>query len=330
MPVEQSTAPTEVTPESSDPPRIEISPSRGKLIGVLTGIAASVGYTLANIALRESSKPDDFDWAIWVTAIKAIPATLLTWSLVFNNMYHKRVALPPARMMLLLIFTGLTMQFLGNLMFQYSLSLIGLAMTVPITFALILISGGLFSRIFLGESITVQSMYALVVLMAAVIILSLGAGEASQEILKEPTTQQLLLGIFVASVSGTGYGACGVVIRKNVRNLPVSASLVLISTTGVIAVGSLAVYRLTLAGIMATTPHELGVMLLAGVFNAGAFYSLGISYRHLNVTQVNMVNTTQIAMATLAGVLFFLEPVTPWLIIGVVMTVAGLFLMDKH
>lgn len=306
------------------------SASKQRMIGLLTGFAAAVGYTLANMALRQMAKPADFDWAIWVTAQKAVPASLMTWTLVLNNYRLGRTAFPPRNLIIPLIVTGLIMQFTGNLMFQYALGYIGLAITVPITFALLLVSGAVCSRFVLGEPITLRSLFALTILMIAVVILSFGAGEASQAILKKATTFQFILGIVIASISGIGYGVCGVVIRKNVRNLPVSATLVLISTTGVVAMGTFSFCKLPLERILATTPEEYGIMLLAGIFNAAAFYAIGVSYRYLTVTEVNMVNTSQIAMATLMGVVFFMEPITPWLLVGVLLTVIGLFMMDKH
>ncbi len=306
------------------------SPSKQRMIGLLTGFAAAVGYTLANMALRQMAKPADFDWAIWVTAQKAIPASVLTWTLVLNNYRCGRTAFPPKNLILPLIFTGLIMQFSGNLMFQYALGFIGLAMTVPITFALLLVSGAICSRFVLGEPITLRSLLALTTLMVAVVILSFGAGEASRAILKEATTMQFILGILIASISGIGYGVCGVIIRKNVRNLPVSATLFLISTTGVVAMGTLSFCKLPLERILATTMQEYGIILLAGIFNAAAFYAIGVSYRYLTVTQVNMVNTSQIAMATIMGIVFFMEPITPWLLAGVLLTVIGLFMMGKH
>lgn len=317
-------------PDQPEPSRPSLSVSQQKMIGLLTGIAAAIGYTLANVALRQMAKPADLDWAIWVTANKAIPATMLTWGLVLYNHRCGRPAFPPRGLILPLILTGLAMQFSGNLMFQYALGLIGLAMTVPITFALLLVSGAVFSRIYLGEPITLRTLAALTTLMVAVTVLSLGAEDASRMIMKNATTSQFILGIVVAMICGIGYGACGVVIRRNVRNLPVSATLVLISTTGVVAMGSLSLYRIPMQQLLATTPEEYGMMILAGVFNAGAFYAIGTSYRFLNVTQVNMVNTSQIAMATMIGVFFFMEPITPWLVIGVLMTVAGLFMIDRQ
>jgi len=312
------------------PAEAKLQRKRERTFGLICGLTAAVAYTLANMALRQSSRPGDFDWSIWVTAHKALPSTLLTWTLVTSNFLRGKQALPGPRVIGALILAGVIMQCAGNLSFQYALSLIGLAMSVPIAFALILFSGAVFSRIFLGEPITTRSVLALLVLMVAVSLLSFGAGEASRSILADASGAEILRGVLVAMLAGTAYGVCGVFIRRHVRNLPVSATLVWISTTGLVCMGTAALTRIPWDVLASTPPRDTITMLLAGTFNAGAFYCIGQAFRYLSVNQVNMVNTTQIAMATMAGVVFFAEPLTLWLSIGVILTITGLYLMDPH
>lgn len=309
---------------------MERTRQRERGIGLLCGLIAAIGYTLANMALRQSARPGDFEWSIWVTAHKAVPATLLTWFLVLRNWSLRIPALPSRHAMLPLIIAGLIMQFMGNLAFQYALCLIGLAMSVPITFALLLLSGAIMSRLTLGEPINFRTTLALTTLIIAVAMLSLGAGDATRSLLSDSSPTEIALGVLMAMLAGTGYGVCGAVIRKHVRKLPVSATLVVFSTVGVVAIGGLAFALVPWETLQATTLTEVFIMQLAGVCNAIAFYCIGVAFCYLTVNQVNMINTTQIAMATLAGVLFFAEPLTTWLTIGVLLTITGLYLMDRN
>ncbi|MCA8986360.1 MAG: DMT family transporter [Planctomycetaceae bacterium] len=297
--------------------------------GFLLAFGAAILYTFANIAFRDSARPGDLGWSIWVTAHRAVPATIIAWSLIFWNHAHGRPAFPPRGLLLPLIATGLVMQFGGNLMFQTALGLIGLAMTVPLTFAMILLSGATCSRFFLGEPLTYRSLIVMLVLMGAVTLLSFGAGAATKFILEDATPDAIFYGVGSAMLSGIGYGVAGVSIRRNVKNLPVSATLVLISSTGLVCMGLLTFALNPLETILATTPGELLVMQLAGLFNGVAFFAIGNSYRFLRVNQVNMINTTQIAMASLAGVLAFSEPVTIWLVLGILLTMSGLIAMER-
>jgi drug/metabolite transporter (DMT)-like permease len=79
----------------------------------------------------------------------------------------------------------------------------------------------------------------------------------------------------------------------------------------------------------ATKPSEWQLMLLAGVGNALSFVALTISLRLTSVVYVNSLNATQAAMAALAGLLFFGEVLSPWLLVGLVLTVVGLLYMRQ-
>ena len=86
--------------------------------GVLLGIVAAVGYSGANLALRQLAIPNDPGWAVWVTANKAIPAALIAWLMIFVQWSRGQPGLPPVRMIGRLILVGLFMQYGGNFMFQ--------------------------------------------------------------------------------------------------------------------------------------------------------------------------------------------------------------------
>ena len=108
-------------------------------LGILLGICAAVGYSGANLALRQLALPNNPGWAIWVTANKSIPAALIAWFMIALQWSRGESGLPPGRMIWRLILVGLVMQYAGNFMFQWSLSLGGLAVTVPICFSMLII-----------------------------------------------------------------------------------------------------------------------------------------------------------------------------------------------
>lgn len=225
------------------------------------------------------------------------------------------------------------------MLFQVALSYCGLAMTVPITFSTIIIAGAILGRLVIGEPITVRSILSQGLLIGAVIILGFGADEAAQAVKNqfattntaEPVSPKAVgWGILIAALSGASYGAGGVMIRRTVKTkLTVSASLVLISSTGVVVFAIMATVLLGWEKVAYTPMSERWVILGGGVFNAIAFLSIGQAFRYLTVIQTNLVNATQIAMAAVAGILFFEEPLTIWLGIGCALTIVGLMAMDK-
>jgi len=303
--------------------------------GTIFGLISALAYTAANIALREAATDNNVDWAIWISALKSIPATIVGWVLVAYRSSQGLPSLPPRRLIMPLILTGLVMQYGGNVMFQWSLSLGGLALSVPLCFATLLTTGALLGRIFLNEAITHRMFVSMMILTSAIVLLSLGAHQAEESVYEhmEHHTNSMAtvaLTIFVACFAGCSYGVGGAVIRGSVREkLSISATLVLISTTGLVCLMGTAIYRLGFSIFWETTAWQYLVMLVAGLMNAVAFFSIGAAMKYLTVTRVNLLNASQTAMAAFAGVLCFGEELTVWLLSGTALTIGGLFLMEK-
>jgi drug/metabolite transporter (DMT)-like permease len=79
--------------------------------------------------------------------------------------------------------------------------------------------------------------------------------------------------------------------------------------------------------MLATQPLDLALMLAAGVCNTVAFMALTKSLQLTSVVYVNALNATQVTLAAIAGVVIFREALSPWLTLGVVLTIGGLVLM---
>jgi drug/metabolite transporter (DMT)-like permease len=137
-------------------------------------------------------------------------------------------------------------------------------------------------------------------------------------------------GVGAAWLSGVAYALLGVVIRYAVKDaLSIPLTLVSVTLTGVIALGTLAWLRIGVAGMLATAPADFWMMMLAGLFNAVAFLALTKSLQLIPLIYVNALNATQATMAALAGVLIFAERSSPALWFGVALTAAGLVMMQR-
>lgn len=290
-----------------------------------------MAYTAANLELRQVARPGEMDWAIWVSAWKAVPATALAVGLIFWRHARGLSAWTPRRLVLPLIGTGLVMQLAGNAAFQWALSLGGLALTVPLIFATLIAVGAWLGRMLLGEAVSRRSAVAMAILLLAIGVLSSGAGDATSAVASERSTTTVVLAIAAACIAGAAYGACGVMIRIVVRQqVSISATLLPLSATGMVALGCLSWLRMGTPALLTTTSAELTTMLAAGVFNAIAFFAVSGSLRYLSVNRANLINASQTAMCAVAGVLVFAEPVTGGLVAGTLLTVAGLMLMDRE
>ncbi len=302
------------------------------LLGTLFGVISALAYTGTNLTLRRMANTHSLDWAIWVSCWKGVPAAAVAWILVAYRAKRGLPALPPATLVLPLVATGLFMQFIGNVSFQWALSLGGLALTVPLTFATLIGSGAVLGRIVLGEPITPRSLAAIGVLVVSIAVLSLGADDATGAMLAESSWLMVAGAILAASLAGLGYGTCGVVIRRTTtgrHNVSLSGTLVLLSTTGVVGLGLASWFRLGPDRILQTTGPELANMLAAGCLNAIAFFACGAALMRLSVVRVNLINASQAAMCAAGGVAFFDEALTVWLVLGTLLTMGGLMLMER-
>lgn len=319
--------------------------------GALFGVASALGYTATNIFLKGVAEYDPF----FVSCLKNVPVVLMSIVLAWSERGNSAVRRLSPRLLAVLIATGVVVQVVGNAGYQWALLRLGLALTVPLSFAWIIAGGAILSRMFLGEPITPRSALAMLVIVAAVATLSLGAKEANLEAGAPLGRGAVALGVVVACASGLAYSLSGVVIRASCNeqaSLPMTLGIY--SLTGVVLLGALSIVNMGWEGwstapqtadvatrllsvlitgcnaLAATPPSALGVMLLAGVFNAVAFLALGKALTYLSVVLVNALNASQAALSAVAGVVLFQEPLTPGLVIGSVLTIVGLLMTDRR
>ena len=105
--------------------------------------------------------------------------------------------------------------------------------------------------------------------------------------------------------------------------------LATVSSMGVISLGAGSILHIGWPGLEATPLEDLGVMFVAGTFNAVGFFTLTKALQLVSIVQVNAVSASQAALAALAGVALFGEHFTASLLAGVTLTILGLSLVDR-
>ena len=75
---------------------------------------------------------------------------------------------------------------------------------------------------------------------------------------------------------------------------------------------------------MATPWEQYAFMFAAGICNLIAFFALVRGLHLTTVLHVNMINAGQVAIAALAGVLFFREASNSWLVLGLGLMIVGI------
>ena len=296
----------------------------GIVAGSIYGLAAAFLYTGANIALRKCVGVDPF----LVSAVKAVPtlvalAPFLIWMRLSGQTIATSYAIVPR-----FIAVSLLGQFVGNAAFQIALEIIGLAASVPITLGTLLIGGALLAKIMLREPIRTRSIISMITLIAAVVVLSLpGATETPAE---STNTSPLWVGALCAAASGFAYALFGVVVRQAMLGgLSAPATMFISGLVGTVSLWTFCLLRMGIDSIFAVQDQYWSMMIAAGVFNFVAFVALSTSLKALPVIAVNLINASQVAMAAVAGVLLFHEPITVPLTTGIALTFAGLAVLAK-
>ena len=311
------------------------------MFGTFCGLASAVLYTVANSLLRALTECDP----VWVSAVKTVPTALLMIPWMVHMHLRGERAVPPLRVLAVIALGGLVGQVCGNIPFQWALGIIGVALTVPLNLGGMIVFGAILGRIFLHEPVTPRTAGAMLVLLIAIFVLFLGAENAHEAVRSGlpaslPTASadekyfhllELVGGVAAACLCGLAYAVLNVINRYYVtRGHSLPATLCTVSLVGLMSLGAISLGRIGISGMLATTPRELGLMVLAGICNAAAFVTLTKSLQLTSLVFVNALNATQATMAALAGVVFFNEPPSHWLLTGVGLTIVGLLLMRKR
>ncbi|OHB79102.1 MAG: hypothetical protein A2W31_17740 [Planctomycetes bacterium RBG_16_64_10] len=298
------------------------------LVATYCGLFSALGYTAANICLRALTDCD----AVWVSCVKAFPTVVLVAPWLCLRAARNQCLIPCWHVLGILVVAALVGQLGGNVLFQWSLGVVGIAMSVPLCLGSMILASVVVGRSFLGEVITRRMVVATVILLLAIAILSLGAVAANRSFgLPGPRAGHLvwvIIGVAAACFSGITYCLLGTVIRwSSNRGTPVSTILAVTCLVGMVSLGALSAVRIGPLGMVRTNRLDLVVMLLAGLCNAAAFLALTLALQLAGLVYVNALNASQTALAAVAGVVVFGEAVTPWLVLGVLLTAGGLLLM---
>ena len=140
----------------------------------------------------------------------------------------------------------------------------------------------------------------------------------------------VMAAVAVACFSGLCYAVLGVTIRRAVIGVStVSATTFCIAGVGLLCLTPLTIYRVGITEMIQTSTNDLAMMVLAGLFNLIAFLALTRALQITSLVYVNALNASQVAMASVVGIMLFREQASPALTLGMCLTVVGLLIMPR-
>lgn len=292
---------------------------------------SALGYTASDICMRQLTalRCDPF----WVVFNKEMVTCLCVAPWLIYQMFRGRFVLPSKHTLWAILGIGLLVQLAGNVCVQWALGIVGLAVTIPAAFGLMIVVGAALGRFWLGEQISARSMAAVAILLASLILLGFGAKAAGMSMAgsgPEPALLIIVLAVGAACSAGAVYALLSTFIRRAVTQttMPTTIAL-LVPLTAVISVGPISVYRLGVSGMLDTSLEQYLLMTAAGICNTIGFLALIHGLKRISVVHANVVNASQVAMAAVAGIVIFHESPNFWIVTGIALTVLGIVWIDR-
>lgn len=294
-------------------------------LGTVWGLSSALAYAVTNILLRELAQDTN---AALVTCMKAVPTFFLACAMIGADLARRQFVMPAANTVLMLVTTALIVQFAGNLALQGAFGMIGLALTIPLSFGTLIVASAVMGRVWLLEPITSRMLLSMTLLVISIALLTLGAEESTGLPAASggaiAPSWSIAMGVLLACVSGVAYSLIAVVIRSATRQTSVAVILLVVSVVGIATLAPTAIAQMGLAELWQTKPTTWGYMLLAGSCNAAGFYTLGKSLQLISVVHANLLNASQVAIAAVSGILLFGEPSNWAMMLGLVIGIVGL------
>ena len=337
-----------VDPQAPQSPRtgpLGLSPV---LAGTACCVVSALGYSGANVCLRKLAELQADE--MWVVCNKELVTVAVVGPWLLWRAARRLPVLPPPKTLAILLTVGLAVQMGANLGVQFAMGVVGLAIAVPAIFGVMLTASAVLGRVVLGERVSRRSAVAIGVLLASLPLLGVAADAARQagseasavaaldathsdtatsKTLRHPPWK-VAAAVAAACLAGAVYSVLTITIRHSVCGSANPGTIVFFVTiTGVLVLGGLSVYRLGIPALLDTPPRQLAWMLAAGTFNLIAFLAITKGLELTTVVHVNVLNASQVAMAAVAGLIWFAESPSGWLIVGVCVTIAGVVMIDR-
>ncbi len=303
-------------------PRISLA-----TLGSLLCLFSAFGYTATNMCLRQLAALGTDP--MWATAMKETVAVVLLGPWFLLEVCRGRRFFPTMGWMGGIMMSALIAQFAGNIFQQWSFGVVGLAIAVPTIFSVSLTGGALLAWLWLGEAMSARTLGALVMLIAAIGVLSSGALEAGH-VLPEVRGETMLMGIGAACLAGGAFAQLGLMLRMaSVSGIPPQGVVLLVTGVGAGLLAPISLWRLGPTLLFHTTPQQWAYMLGAGTCNLLAFLAITTGLRWTKLVRANLLNAAQVAMGAIAGIVVFGEAWNGAIATGVALTILGLALMGS-
>lgn len=284
-------------------------------------IVAAISYTIVNVMLRAASVSVD---PYVGSVLRQIPVAMLAFGAIVIG--RRRDLIPGDstfigwRFVAALFAGGFLSFFVGNVMYFGGLTEGGLGITVSGVQGGVVFAGVLLGIALLGEQPRREQWLGAAIIAAGLVFVAIAQLGTPRD--------RWWLGLIFAVLAGACYASTNVVTRMVQRVRPVLFVVLAGTSLGGLVPLTLVIVAqaMTSSGAAFRTLEwsAVGIVLLAGAFNALALVGLTQAMRDTTVATTNTLSSSQLVFSFFASVLLFSETGSPEMLLGVGLVMAGI------
>lgn len=305
-------------------------PRRVKLVGILFCSLSAVSYTLMNICMKQlAALQTDPTWA---TCNRELVTAVVLGPWLLWDVLRGRQLISSWRAIGAIALVGLAVQVLGNQSAQWAMGVVGLAINIPVIYGTMLVACAVLGWLVLREHVALRSLGAIALVLVALVLLGVGAAASAGTAAAQSTLPRLtivLLAVLAGMLAGAVFALLSITIRRSVTGQTRGEVMMFVITAiSAVSLAPISLWRLGPGVLPSTSAAQWGWMSAAGLANLLGFLFITLGLARTTVVHANVLSASQVAMAAVAGIVLFGEAVTPWLVLGVALTICGIVLVD--
>jgi drug/metabolite transporter (DMT)-like permease len=272
------------------------------------------------------------------------------------------------RLVLLIIIAAIVCQLIGAQLHVLGFAIIGLIITAPLVQSATLLGVAIIGYFIFGESLSRWRKIAIAVLIVAMTVLSIGKALVAEPQDESTVSAGLFLLVALGTiVAGIAYSVYIVMMRYVMRQhwkddnsarlsfkfrhwighdrnpvklpgqpgekfyapFPVTLAMVIVLAVGMVIFGTILYSKQGVAGFYTAPDFAWRFMLISGVCNLLGFFFQLQGLRMTSAVQASLIAVSQILLLSLVGYWFFAEAINVIVMIGLGLTVYGVFMSAK-
>ena len=341
---------------------------RERWTGIVFAFLSTFFYGISNIAIRYMTVPDMVGGTVehfWILFYKEVIglSILLPW--LFVRWMQGRFQYCSKRLVWYIILAAIVCQLIGAPLQVLGYAVIGFVIAVPVVQSSTLLGVALLGYFVFGDTISQRRKTAIAILIVAITILSVG--KELTNIGSEQEANIVDAGLFLlvtagAIVSGTTFAFYVVILRYAIRKFwhddnstwlsfsfsqwighdyvkepgkrlyspfPITLAMALVLAVGIVIFGAFIFCKQGVSGFSAVPQAAWYAVLVSGICNVTGFLFQVQGLRMTSAVQASLIAISQMLLLSLIGCLFFGEIITPLVMVGLGLTVCGVFMSAR-